>query len=198
MPVGRPEARGDVHISTVDEDLQFLEGSERLFIWATDQTFSSATTEILLAPQPVDVGDWEIVYFQLDVVENTAASGVFKWAIGTAVENRYAFTSWSLVTAPVADVPVAGATSVIRASRSSSTPLRRWIAWSVQHDGVSADRVRFQIKVFLKKRAHRDWDRPPVPPAVNALRAYMVALAKRQREDSSSWAPSMFGDGAHD
>lgn len=144
--VGREQA------PTADELKRFKEGTDRLVMWAWDQTFTSSINgQLAVAPALLDVADWEVVYFQLDVIETNASTGDFTWGLSTGMEDVDSKGTWALVQSPFSNVPAANSSSVLRVTRSSTNPLRRWASWKIKHNNASSQWVRFQIKVLFKK-----------------------------------------------
>lgn len=140
--------------ATAEEAATFQEGTDRLFMWAWEQSFTAAVSgEVAVAPELLDVADWEVAYFQIDVIETSAAPGDFSWNLSTALEDVDTPNAWALVNASFVNLPGTGESSVLRVSKSSQTPLRRWASWKVRHNAAGVQRVRFQIKVLFKRRA---------------------------------------------
>jgi|GEM_PF-6474397 len=142
------------------DDPLFVDKGNRIFVWATDVTFTSSTkNERLVASDPIDVTNWEVVFAQFDVLENDASPGDFYCNLATGFFDAqwadWAPVWWTTPPAPF-NLGPAGSSQVVWADDDADNPLRQYLRWGVTHAVTGGPHtIRYRVIVFYKSRSRQ-------------------------------------------
>lgn len=115
--------------------------------------FQAAAGEVVFIGDPIDVGDWEEIQVQMDVVASNAANDTdVTWNIQTCIAADN-YPKWESCVADLSLSKTAGTSAVSRITGSSTVPLRRWARLIVTHAVATASQtVTVHASVLYKKR----------------------------------------------
>ena len=138
------------------DDPLFVDKGHRVFVWADDVTFTSSTFgEFCNSSDPIDVTDWDVIYVQLDVLDNDAADGDFDCGLATGFYGEQSAEWTPLYWGPPQPYALgqAGTSVVMRAGPECTNPPRQYLRWGVTHDAVGTHTIEVRVTVYYKSRA---------------------------------------------
>jgi hypothetical protein len=115
--------------------------------------FGAAAGEVVYVGDPIDVGDWEEVQVQVDVMSSNAANDTdVTWNVQTCIAADN-YPKWDSCISDQSLSKTAGTSAVQRITTSSTTPLRRWLRFILTHAVATASQnVTVHVMVLYKKR----------------------------------------------
>jgi len=115
--------------------------------------FQASAGEVVYIGDPLDVGDYEEIFVQVDVVgSNAATNDDVTWTVETSISADN-FPKWDPCFAARALSKTAGTSDPVRITNSSTNPLRKWIRLPITHAVATANQVvTLHVSVLLKKR----------------------------------------------
>ena len=116
-------------------------------------SFNTVIGEEIVAGDPIDVTDWDIIEVQVDVVgSNAAADTDITWVIETCISPDE-YPKWQECFTDK-DLPATtGESSVARIDTSSTNPLRAWARLKLTHTVTTASQnCTIHVNVLYKQR----------------------------------------------